>query len=323
MIKKENVKKILMISLSNLGDCILTTPVVDALRRDFKTAQIDVLVGPAGAMVFEENTFVKNIIKYNKRSRLSEKLELIKSLRGSKYDLVCDLRNTFFPYFIGARYKTWFGGSASQTTHKKDAHLAKLKPLGIDIDSAEFILNFDSQDKENIESMLGGFNVDKLVAIAPGAKSDTKRWPEKEFAKLARLIREKTGSTIVLVGDEADKYFAKQIASEAKDAVLDLCGRTSLNELAALLKKCRLLITNDSAPLHAASAVDTPCVAIFGPTDPRKYGPTAKRSVVIKIDLPCRPCEKAQCARGWECMRQITPEMVFEAVESILRFCGI
>jgi len=319
MIKKEKVKKILVISLSNLGDVILTTPVIDALRKSFLKAEIDVLVGPACKMVFEKNPFVKNIIKYNKRSDFGEKLELLRVLRSRKYDLVVDLRNTLLPYLVGARYRTGLNtGISKKITHKKDAHLLKVKSLGIDISGADFILDFDNEDEENIRGMLEGVKNKDLVAIAPGAKSDTKRWPEKEFAKLAKMIKEKTGATVVLVGDQLDKYFSKIITSELKDGFVDLCGMTSLSELAALIKRCRLLITNDSAPMHVASAVDTPCVAIFGPTDPRKYGPTNKKSIVVKRQIPCMPCEKAQCSRHWECMREITPEMVFEAARKIL-----
>jgi ADP-heptose:LPS heptosyltransferase len=101
-----------------------------------------------------------------------------------------------------------------------------------------------------------------------------------------------------------------------------LVGRTNIRQLAAVLKRSRLLITNDSAPLHLACAVGTRVLAIFGPTDPRKYGPTGEFDIVVSKKLSCSPCEKAECAQNYECMKLITPDDVFEAARMMVEGYG-
>jgi lipopolysaccharide heptosyltransferase II len=157
-----------------------------------------------------------------------------------------------------------------------------------------------------------------LVVMAPGARSHLKRWPAARFSEVAdRLIQEKQVQ-VVLVGEEAERPIAQEVAASMRHPVVDLCGRTTLAELAALLKRAALVVTNDSACLHAADAMGAPTVAIFGPTDERKYGPRNVASVVVRRSLVCAPCELALCPYNHECMQWLTTDEVYTAAERIL-----
>ena len=123
---------------------------------------------------------------------------------------------------------------------------------------------------------------------------------------------------VVLIGDQQDTGVCSQIMAGLGSGALDLCGKTDLRQLAAILKKSDLLITNDSAPMHIAWALGTPVVAVFGPTDPEKYKPTGPKDIVIRKSMECSPCQLALCRTDNECMKEISSDEVFQAAKGIL-----
>jgi heptosyltransferase-2 len=165
-----------------------------------------------------------------------------------------------------------------------------------------------------------GWDGEALVAVAPGSVWGTKRWPH--YAQLSQLIAHL--GRVVVVGGQADHPLAHDIAT-AGTGVIDMTGELSLLASAALLAKCRALVTNDSAPLHLASAMNVPTVALFGPTTPSMgYGPMATDAAVVEHhDLDCRPCHAhgpMVCPLGHHrCMREVSPEEVASSLETLLR----
>jgi ADP-heptose:LPS heptosyltransferase len=157
-----------------------------------------------------------------------------------------------------------------------------------------------------------------LVAMAAGARSHLKRWREEAFAAVADGLTG-DGCAVVLVGDESDRSPAEQIRQRCgASAPVNLCGRTSLRQLGALLQRCRLLISNDSAPVHLAGLLSVPVLAIFGPTDSRKYGPVGAGDRVARVELFCSPCERAQCRYDHECMRWLPADRVLTIAREML-----
>jgi lipopolysaccharide heptosyltransferase II len=207
----------------------------------------------------------------------------------------------------------------------RDRHLRKLEKLGLAAASAPFPINLSAADKARVKSLLDSLGVspsDKIIAISAGAKSHTKRWPAKGFIGLCGRIWGELGAKILLIGDKNDAAINKEIFSAGIKGAHDVTGRTGLRELLHLLSLCRLLVTNDSAPLHAASAVGLPTVAIFGPTSHKKYGPLAPRSVVVHRAMACSPCEQPQCRFGTlACITDIQEAAVWDAVKKV--FYGI
>ena len=323
-INKTEVKRILVITLSNMGDIILTTPVVEVLLKEFPAARLDVMVGPSGGDIFRAHPRVSECIIYNKRVTLLEKFKLFLSLRKKGYDLVVDLRNTILPIVIGSKYKTNpFRHHKKEEFHKKDVHLSRLKEIGIDISNGHFYIPIEEKDKKNVENLLGEVKDKPFIVVSPGAKSHVKRWPLKNFAKLCDMIKEKIGYDVVLTGDAFDRVVTQRILSRLNSKVINLAEKTNIRELACLIKKSKLLITNDSAPMHAASAVNAPTLAFFGPTNEKKYGPLADaKKIVMRKNIKCTPCCVPQCINfdnKYECLKTITPEEAFEAVKELLK----
>jgi len=322
-IKQSEIKRILFITLSNIGDIVLTTPVLRALSENFPASAIDVMVSPAGIGLFEKHPAVSDVISYDKRSGLRDKLRLIARLRRADYDFVADMRNSLFRFLIGSRYGTDpFRAAPKGIRHKKLRHLWKLSSMGIGVGQEDFrfYLHIPPGDGEYVKKIMAGPGRGRpLVAISPGAKSSVKRWPEEKYAELAgRLVRD-LGCGVIMVGDGEDAPLVKKIISSSGAGIADFSGRTTLCQLASVLSECDMLITNDSAPLHIAGAVGTRTLAIFGPTDPAAYGPTGADDRVVRKKIKCVPCGKAQCRFNHECMRLIETEEVFEAAKDMLK----
>lgn len=320
VIDRSKVKRILVISLSNVGDVILTTPVVRTLEAYLPDARIDVMVGPNGAEVFAKDPAVSKVIVFDKHAVLIEKRRLVAKLRGLKYDLVVDLRNTIFGLLLGPPYRTsTIQVPPSGPLHKKEEHLYKLASLGIEQWHRDLSIHLTRDDEGRAADLLAAEGVrGDFVAVAPGAKGILKRWPEDAFAILCDRIISETGHAVVLVGLGEDADIVKRILKKVRTKPIDLVDRTTLRELASVFKRARLVITNDSAPLHLGCAVRTKVLAIFGPTDSAKYGPTGPSDAVIRKDLSCAPCEASECLYEYECMRSITVDEVYDAAARML-----
>ena len=319
-IDRSQVNRILVITLSNVGDIILTTPVISALAKEFPGTRIDVMVGPQGKEIFEKDPRVFKVIIYDKHLALVEKRRLQLKLKKLRYDLVADIRNTVFPLLIGPKYRTAtiqkFPRSAM---HSKDRHLYRLKSLGIENPGELPYIHVTKEDDERVGKLLKDNKItDPIVVINAGAKSHIKRWSADGFVEVADRLITDCGASVVFVGLKEDEPIVREITAKMRHKPHNLVGKTNVRELAGLLKRAKLLITNDSAPLHLGSAVGAKIVALFGPTDPRKYGPIGEFDVVIKEKLSCAPCEKAECVRNYECMKLISPNAVFDAAKMLL-----
>jgi len=320
---KSKVKRILVITLTNTGDIILTTPVIGALLNKFGGAKLDIAVGPNGKEIFERDNRVSKIFVYDKHSSFFEKFRLIKKLRNMRYDLACDLRNTIIPVLINAKFKSPMSRRVKGRLHKVKQHLSVVKFMGVPLEGAKIRIEIGNDDFENAERLIKNINKDYIV-ISCGAKSHTKRWPASYFAALSDIIKKSFGCEVVLVGKDdgyspdSDRVVADKVKMIMQSSPVDIIGKTNIRELAAVFLKARLVITNDSAPLHVASAVNAPVIAIFGPTDERKYGPLSEKSIILRKHLKCAPCEKAQCRSSYECMRKITVDDALNAVRKLL-----
>ncbi len=323
----QRVNKILFFTLSNIGDAILTVPVLDRLQERFPGARIDVMAGPRSAEVFAGDPRVERLFVYDKGVPFRRKAELAVRLRRERYDLVVDLRNSLIQLLAGARYRTsFFRTVPAGSRHKKDVHLARLRRLGIvegekggDSRRPERgYLWITERDRQYAAGIFPAGTGKKAIVISPGARSRLKQWDAGGFVRLADALIEELSALVVLAGDADEEPLARQIAARMKNKPLVLAGKTSLGRLAALIERADLVVTNDSAPLHLGSMAGTPVLAMFGPTDPEEYGPLSRGSRVVRKKLDCAPCRRAECPRGGECMRRISPEEVLAAAREML-----
>jgi len=323
------INKIIFITLSNIGDVVLTLPALDSLRENFPQAKITVLAGPRPKEIFENNPHIDRLIVYDKHAKLKEKIRLFNELDKEKFDMVVDLRNSFFGAFLSARYKTSpFMSIPKNIERMKDRHLYRVQGSGVKVQGKVSLIEqkrslcIKQEDEEYIKEILKENNIkeqDGIIVVAAGARSHIKRWAKEKFVGLISSLLKEFKAKIILVGDRDDIPINKYIIEHLEFPVLDLSAKTTLTQLAYLLKMARLLVTNDSAVLHLGSYLNIPTLAIFGPTSELKYGPWSDNCAVVKKEIFCRPCEKAQCRFGTlECMSLIKTEDVLRQIKNIL-----
>ena len=323
-----NINKILFITLSNIGDCILTLPVLDYLRANFPISKITVMVAERPKEIFENNPNINRVIVYKKDSKIRDKIKVFRELKKEKFDLVVDLRNSFFGVLLSARYKTSpFLFIPGNFRHMSQRHFYRLPEVTRGYQrSAEVTENktlyISPSDERYIADALKQHSIsqeDKIMVISAGARSHIKRWSPDKFVELILALIEEFAGKVVLVGDNDDIPINKYITERLPRRVVDLTAKTTLPQLACLLKKAKVLISNDSAVLHLGSYLNIPIVSIFGPTDESKYGPWSEINAVVKRDISCRPCSRAQCRFATlKCMQLIKTEDVLRQARNIL-----
>ncbi len=321
MNKSKNTK-ILIVTLSNLGDAILTLPVFQAIHRRYPGGSIDTVVGESARSVFQDDPRLRKIMVYSRRTPLKEKLNFLAGIRRERYDIIVDLRYSFIGLLGGAKKRNKYFALRGRKQHRALKHLSALSGL-VEIDDLKTISLTVNPAANDLLALSGKPADTRWVAAAVGSKSDNKKWPAPYFARVLDRLALHHGYHIVLVGDSHDMQDARHVQSLMCAPVTDLTGKTSLQELYRVLAGVSLLITNDSAPLHIADGLNTPVLGIFGPTDERKYGPRGIHSQVARKKLFCAPCEKAQCAYGHECLEELSVDEVYQKAMQILNdeFC--
>jgi ADP-heptose:LPS heptosyltransferase len=299
---------------------MMTTPVIRTLSRDFPVSRIDVMVGPSGKEIFERDPRIFKLILYDKHMPISQKRRLQLKLKNLRYDLVVDIRNTIFPMLIGPKFRTSTVHSFPKgIVHRSHRHLHRLTSLGISDFDRNYYIHIPKEDEDNARSLLEGCGItDPIVVVNPGAKSHLKRWTQEGFAALCDRLISECSAQLIFIGSNSDERIVGEIIRRMKNVPHNLSGKTSLRVLASILRRSRLLVTNDSAPMHIGCAVGAKVLALFGPTDPRKYGPIGEFDIVISEKLHCAPCESATCAYNYECMRLIPPDTVFDAAKMMI-----
>lgn len=328
----------LVIQTSFLGDAVLTTPLLSQLAN---RGEVDVVTTPAAAALLVNHPAVRRVIPFDKRDAergLIGLWMLGRRLRATGYDVAIlaqgSWRSAALALLAGIPTRIGFSTSAGRllytkrVTYRDDLHhaarlLMLARPNGREPTADELRPSLAPGESERVavDALLGdrAARRDVLVALAPGSIWGTKRWPH--YPELARAVADV--AQVVIVGSETDAQLAAAIVAVAPGA-LDATGRLSLLASAELIGRCRVLVTNDSAPMHLASAMGTPTVAIFGPTVPEfGFGPLAPRSVVLGNDaLPCRPCDRhgpRRCPLGHHrCMRDLSPDLVAARVRALL-----
>jgi heptosyltransferase II len=333
------VSSSLVIQTSFLGDTVLTTPLLAQLAN---RGPVDVVTTPASAALLANHPAVRAVIVYDKRGGdrgIRGLLRLARRLRASRYDIALlaqgSWRSAMLALLAGIPSRIGFTSSTGRWLYTKRVpyrddlhHAARLlmlaRPNGREPLPEELRPTLAPGDAERsaVDALLAQHAVQPgqpLVALAPGSVWATKRWPY--YPELAKLLASR--ARLVVIGSGADATFAQAILA-AEPSAIDATGRLSLLASAELIGRCGVVVTNDSAPLHLASAMGTPTVAIFGPTVPGfGFGPLSPRASVVGRDtLPCRPCDRhgpQRCPLGHHrCMRDILPALVAERALTLL-----
>jgi len=338
--------KVLVIQTAFLGDVILTLPLIQVLNEKLPDADIDVVLTPTAAPLMEGHPSIRSVIRYDKKG--SERgwralVRHVSRIRATRYDVAVvphrSLRSALLAYLASIPVRVGFDQGAApwlmtkrvpyqRSAHEADRNLALVRGLEIEPPpKPRPLLRPSSADEARVESFLRSSELvgRRLVAVAPGSVWFTKRWPEERYSALVKMI-EDAGMSAVMIGGEGDEDVCMNIlirsgASHSASAA----GKFGLLASAALIARCRALVTNDSAPQHIGVAVGTPVVAIFGATAPvYGFAPYGEKDRVLETTgLPCRPCAVhggPTCPIGtFECMLKISPDRVMEAVVGVAR----
>lgn len=336
-IDHEKIRKILYINLAFIGDIILSTPAIRALRAKYSVATIDMLVTPWASQAASGNPYVDHVHIYDKKGehrKLKKLWQLISVLRSEKYDLVITanyaLRGALVAKFIGARYRVGYdaqhaGYFLTHTTstervgvkHETENQLDVLQPLGITTDDFSLAFRHNPIDVKRMGKKLGKFPARPIVVICPFGRHPLNSWtPEGYMALLTQLS---TVASCYLIGGQGEKEKLVAINQQAGHCGTVLAGELTIGELAVFLSKSSLVITVDTGPMHLAAAVGVPILALFGRSDERVWGPRGEHDQVVRLDLPCTPCIVPRECSHHSCMKNLTSEVVIAKALAMLK----
>ena len=262
---------ILFITLSNIGDVLLTTPVLQFLHRYDETASIDIVNDKRSSALLRHCPYRGEIFHKRKDQFLRGLPALLFELRRKRYDLIVDLRTDILAHLIRAG-KRLTKTTAGRHVHAVEKHFCAVSAIAGDAKIPPTTLWLGQADKEYANTICRRLPGRKWLCIGPGANWDKKIWPAENYTLLAQALSGEF-DTVVLLGNEADKQQAQRIARCGRLPCINLCGRTALLQAAALLQRMTLFIGNDSGLGHMASAVNTPSFTLFGPGNPERYRP--------------------------------------------------
>ncbi|MEW6109368.1 MAG: lipopolysaccharide heptosyltransferase I [Nitrospirota bacterium] len=326
-------KKILIVKPSSLGDIVHSLPFLDAVRSCFPQSEIHWVIARGMEGILEGHPMIDRLIiinkdmwkKISKTGRtIKEAGNLLRTLKKENYDLVVDLqgllRSGIITMATGAPFRVGFEeareGSrvfynrkvkGGKDIHAVDRYMKIADYLGCNTEKIIFPFPLMKNDLLQIKEIKR--NLKEYIVIVPGARWETKKWPADKFGELAGRLSVKS----VVIGSKADAGLAEKVMEASAGKAVSMAGNTNIRELMEIMRDARLVISNDSGPMHIAAGFNIPVVAIFGPTSPLRTGPYGDGHIIIKSDAECSPCFKKRC-RDMKCMKEITVDYVHERI---------
>lgn len=343
-------RSILLVQLGDIGDVVLSTPCLRALRENYPQARIVVAVRDKAAELLEDCPWLDQVIAVTKRSRplrgeLRFQVDFFRNLRNLQCDLAIDLRTgtrgAIMAFLSGASQRIGFYAEDGRLwrnrlftgllrreytpeLHVVDYLLGLLEAFGITTEQRIPALAVAGDKQKQIRALLDREAVPrdkKLVAVQPFSLWQYKEWGREKYIALIRWLMAEYGVAVLVTGSVAEKERAGEIVRGCGAGCYNFAGKTSIAMYAALLQKCRLFIGVDSAGLHIAAAVGAPTVGIFGPSSPVSWAPVGGQHLVIQKNLPCLPCRQKGCNNGEKsyCLDELMLEEVRARIEAHLR----
>lgn len=339
-------RKILVVQTAFPGDVVLTTPLFKGLKKSFPESLLTVLTTPQGCELLKEIKEIDSLISYNKKGKGNEEssfIGLIRRLRKRGFDLCISPHRSFRTALIvfgsGADERIGYSDASlsavytrkafrDEGRHEVERVLSLLEPLQINVSKLDKTpyLEISSETRSRVNNIFKDAGIspgDTVIGVAPGSVWATKRWTAEGYAALIGRLEDRFKGKVLLLGSPSEREAGDRIISLTSQKPFNLIGKTSLQELIAVIDRCCLLVGNDSAPGHIASARKVPVVSIFGPTVTSfGYSPFGKDVYIVEKELPCRPCHHhgpVKCPEGhFRCMKDITVDDVMIGVERFM-----
>ena len=338
----QDQKKILIMRLSSIGDILLATPFIRQTRIAFPNAQIDFVIKKEFYPLIRFNPHLDKIYRYDKNTGIEGLEQLSRVLLERKYDFVFDLHNNMRTRYLLSRIKpqksfkihknkikrallVYFKLNTYKTvTTIPQRYLTTGKPVGVKDDGNGLEIFWkDSVELEANNILQRHHSLNKFIVIAAGAAHYTKRWPIDKYMKLIEKLLSYSNAHIIIMGNDKEREMLSDLVISPR--IINLAGKLSLLQAAAILSKARVAVSNDTGLMHMATAVNTPVVAIFGSTVKELgFFPYKGLSVVHEVQkLWCRPCShigRKKCPLGhFKCMLNIKEDDVFASVSKFLK----
>jgi len=342
-------KRILLIRIDRIGDVLLTTPAIEAVRRKFPLAHIAVMVQPYAKDIVDGNPYIDEVIVYDKNKQHKSTIAgyfFAQKLKEKKFDVAVifhpNNRSHIIAFLAGINRRIGYDRNFSflltdkiphvkqfGEMHESDYPLEMLKSLGITGAQEKKLYMPIKQSSENsINSILLSEGIsadDKIAVFHPGASCYSKIWPAQKFAEVADRIADKLRIKIIIVGGRQKKDITCANAMKGKMlyGAISLAGKLTVSELASCIKRAAVFVSNDSGPVHIACAIGVPGVVIFGRAQrglsPKRWGPLGKQNIVLHKDVGCGDkCLAHNCQKNFACLNAITVDEVYEAAEKLL-----
>ena len=338
--------KILIIRLSSIGDVLLTTPVIRYLKKKFPDSQIDFVVKKQFVDLLKYQLNINHLYLYDKNDEVNSLKKIRGQIREQHYDLIIDLHKNFRSYYL-----TTGSGAKDIVRYNKGVfqrfllvkfklnfyrtiipiyqrYLNCLNRYEISYDGQELDIFINEETETRVVEKYSDFlnySPGLTIGIAPGAKHATKQWTVEGFSSVINNFVRNKNARIVLFGSDAEQEIVQSLSIDKSPLVLNVCGKLSLLETAALMNHCDLVLTNDSGLTHLAEALKKKVVAIFGSTTEELgfFPYTTQYTVVQNENLKCRPCShigRKKCPKGhFKCMKEISADDdVIKAIEELL-----
>lgn len=343
-VRKASIRRLLVRGPNWIGDAVMSEPALAALRELFPTAEITLLVKPAIAELLRRHPALHRILVYEDPGRhagITGKWTLAGTLRRLRFDLAILFQNAFeaalLTFLAGIPRRCGYATDGrsfllsdpiavperTKIGHQVQYYLDLLGPLGSERPAGPPRLFLSDEEEQAMDRRLveaGVAESDFLVGLNPGSSyGGAKRWLPERFAETAdRLIREEGARSgrrvrVVIVGAWGEEALGRAIADRMQIKPVQLSGRTTIRELMAAIKRCELFLTNDTGPMHIATACGVPVVALFGPTDSRTTSPFGSGHTIVRHPVECSPCLLRECPIDHRCMTRISVDEVYEA----------
>ncbi len=343
---KLKADKILVMRYRFIGDTVLTVPFLKNLRHAFPRARIDLMIEPFSGQVIEGCPYVDRVVPFemktihtyssrSERGKFAGYFHYRRQIKEERYDaafvLKRSLSSALLVWAAGIPRRIGFATEGRrmlltdavpyrQDRHEVDNFLDCLRTLDIPVQSNELELWPSAEGDAKARSLFaqkGWKRPDPKIIIHAAASLPAKQWPLERFAEVMKVLQQRYQACFIYTGAEGDAALYHEIERYGPFGGLDLCGKSSLRENLSIYRESDLFFGVDSGPMHMAAAVGVHVVALFGPTDVRKWGPRGNGHTVISKQVACRPCKPHKC-RNNECMKQITAEEALAVVEKIL-----
>ena len=344
---KQEFKNILIVRTDRIGDVVLTTPAIQALREAYPAAKISILVNPVTKDLVTGNSYLDEVFIDDREREHKGKgfLKLVSTLRKKKFDLAIIFhtkrRANLLCFLAGIPRRVGYKNNKlgfllthpiEDKRHLGEKHEAQycldvLRHLGVETNHFEISIPIQRKAEQWLKEFEQNNQIkasDQMIAVHAGASDPSKRWPEARFAEMIDILMKCYPVKVVLIGGADIKEISEKILSLVSRPILDLTGKTSVGELAALLKRCALLISNDSGPVHVAAGVGTPVVSIFTRNhlgiNPERWRPLGEKCRVVSVMAAPWGLSADEPPTSHK-FQPIPVQEVFEAVDAIFKLC--